>query len=170
MTGPVVELRAVTKRYGRQTVLDGIDLAIQRGEFLTLLGPSGCGKTTILRLIAGFEAPTAGRVWLDGVEVTDLPPNARQVNTVFQSYALFPHLSVFENVAFGPRLARLRQADLDGRVREALATVQLDEYADRRPSQLSGGQQQRVAIARAIVNRPSVLLLDEPGGAYATGR
>jgi spermidine/putrescine transport system ATP-binding protein len=162
MADPVVELRAVTKRYGRQTVLDGVDLAIHRGEFLTLLGPSGCGKTTILRLVAGFEAPTAGEVWLDGVDVTARPPNARQVNTVFQSYALFPHLSVFENVAFGPRLAGSRPADRDRRVREALATVQLEDYAERRPSQLSGGQQQRVAIARAIVNRPSVLLLDEP--------
>jgi spermidine/putrescine transport system ATP-binding protein len=162
MAEPVVQLVRVTKSYGRQVVLDGIDLAIERGEFLTLLGPSGCGKTTILRLIAGFEAPTAGRVHLEGADVTDLPPNRRQVNTVFQSYALFPHLSVYENVAFGPRLAGETGVALDRKVRDALATVQLEDYALRRPSQLSGGQQQRVAIARAIVNRPSVLLLDEP--------
>ena len=162
MAETVVELRSDTKRYGRQIVLDGVDLAIRRGEFLTLLGPSGCGKTTILRLIAGFEAPTAGQVWLEGVDVTALPPNSRQVNTVFQSYALFPHLSVFDNVAFGPRLAGVKAGDLERRVRETLATVQLEDYAERRPSQLSGGQQQRVAIARAIVNHPSVLLLDEP--------
>jgi spermidine/putrescine transport system ATP-binding protein len=162
MAEPVVELLQVTKAYGRQVVLDGIDLAIERGEFLTLLGPSGCGKTTILRLIAGFEAPTAGRVRLEGADVTALPPNRRQVNTVFQSYALFPHLSVYENVAFGPRLAGERGEALDRKVNDALATVQLEDYARRRPSQLSGGQQQRVAIARAIVNRPSVLLLDEP--------
>jgi len=162
MADTVVELRSVTKRYGRNTVLDAVDLAIERGEFLTLLGPSGCGKTTILRLVAGFEAPTSGEVWLEGKDVTDLPPNRRQVNTVFQSYALFPHLSVYDNVAFGPQLAGARADDLDRKVREALAKVQLDEFAERRPNQLSGGQQQRVAIARAIVNRPSVLLLDEP--------
>jgi spermidine/putrescine transport system ATP-binding protein len=162
MVEPVVELLQVTKSYGRQVVLDGIDLAIERGEFLTLLGPSGCGKTTILRLIAGFEAPTGGRIKLEGADVTALPPNRRQVNTVFQSYALFPHLSVYENVAFGPRLAGEQGEALDGKVKDALATVQLEDYARRRPSQLSGGQQQRVAIARAIVNRPSVLLLDEP--------
>ena len=162
MADPVVELRSVTKSYGRQTVLDGVDLAIERGEFLTLLGPSGCGKTTILRLVAGFEPPTAGEIWIDGAEVSALPPNRRHVNTVFQSYALFPHLSVAENVAFGPRLAGAHGDALAQKVRDALATVQLDEYAERRPHQLSGGQQQRVAIARAIVNRPSVLLLDEP--------
>ena len=162
MAEPVVALSRVTKSYGRQVVLDGVDLAIERGEFLTLLGPSGCGKTTILRLIAGFEAPTSGQVRIDGADVTALPPNHRQVNTVFQSYALFPHLSVYENVAFGPRLAGERGESLDRKVTDALATVQLEEYARRRPGQLSGGQQQRVAIARAIVNRPSVLLLDEP--------
>ena len=139
MAEPVVQLVRVTKSYGRQVVLDGIDLAIERGEFLTLLGPSGCGKTTILRLIAGFEAPTAGRVHLEGADVTDLPPNRRQVNTVFQSYALFPHLSVYENVAFGPRLAGETGEALDRKVRDTLATVQLADYAPRRPSELSGG-------------------------------
>ncbi|TCO81425.1 spermidine/putrescine transport system ATP-binding protein [Plasticicumulans lactativorans] len=157
----VIEVKGATKTYGKNTVLHGVDLQVRRGEFLTLLGPSGCGKTTILRLLAGFETPTSGQVILDGKDVSHDPPEERHVNTVFQSYALFPHMTVFDNVAFGPRIQGVNGADLEGRVMEALRTVKLDSFAQRRPDQLSGGQQQRVAIARALVNKPLVLLLDE---------
>ncbi|WP_366140002.1 ABC transporter ATP-binding protein [uncultured Jannaschia sp.] len=148
------------KRYGSVDALLGVDLTIARGTFFTLLGPSGCGKTTLLRLVAGFEAPSSGIVRIGGIDVTGRPPHRRSVNTVFQSYALFPHLTVAQNVAFG--LEMLGRADARDRTREMLALVRLDGFADRRPAQLSGGQQQRVALARALAPSPEVLLLDEP--------
>ena len=158
----MVELRNVTKRFGSFTAVEEVNLTIQAGEFLTLLGPSGCGKTTLLRMIAGFETPTTGSVWLDGVDVTQQPPYRRDVNQVFQSYALFPHLTVEENIAFGLRMKKVPKAEMAERVREVVALVALGGMEARRPSQLSGGQRQRVALARAIVCRPKVLLLDEP--------
>ncbi len=158
----VVEFKSIAKAYDGLKVLDGFDLHIAEGEFLTLLGPSGCGKTTLLRLLAGFETPDFGDILLDGVRVNELPPDRRNVNTVFQSYALFPHLSVFDNVVFGLRMKKIPRAERTERVQQALAAVHLPEYGDRKPNQLSGGQQQRVALARALVNRPRVLLLDEP--------
>jgi spermidine/putrescine transport system ATP-binding protein len=158
----VIELRNVSKVYGANTVLRNVNLQVQAGEFLTLLGPSGCGKTTILRLLAGFEKADGGEIFISGQDMRTLPPEERHVNTVFQSYALFPHLTVFENVAFGPRLKSIRGDALRERVMDALRMVKLEEFASRKPGQLSGGQQQRVAIARAVVNRPRVLLLDEP--------
>ena len=158
----VIELRKVCKSYDANTVLQDIDLQVRHGEFLTLLGPSGCGKTTILRLIAGFEEPNSGSVLIDGQAMRGLPPEQRQVNTVFQSYALFPHMTVFENVAFGPRMRGISGQVLRQRVMDTLRMVMLEEFADRKPLQLSGGQQQRVAMARAVVNQPLVLLLDEP--------
>jgi putative spermidine/putrescine transport system ATP-binding protein len=162
----VVRLAGVRKAYGAGApAVDGIDLVIAAGEFFTLLGPSGSGKTTTLRLIAGFERPDAGRVELDGVDVAHLPPYARDVNTVFQDYALFPHMTVRDNVAYGPRARRVPERDVGPRVDQALAMVRLQNFAARKPGQLSGGQRQRVALARAIVNRPRVLLLDEPLGA-----
>jgi spermidine/putrescine transport system ATP-binding protein len=164
MAGGRVELISLTKRF-TEIAVDSIDLAIASGEFFSLLGPSGCGKTTTLRLIAGFEQPTAGRILLDDVDVSGVPPHKRNVNTVFQSYALFPFLTVFDNVAFGLRTRRLDKAELTNRVNEALDLVKLGAFAKRRPGQLSGGQQQRVALARALVLKPSVLLLDEPLGA-----
>ncbi|CAL1239302.1 spermidine/putrescine ABC transporter ATP-binding protein PotA [Candidatus Methylocalor cossyra] len=159
---PVVQFKAVVKHYEGKTVLPGLDFAVAEGEFLTLLGPSGCGKTTVLRLLAGFEAPDAGEVYIDGVCVNGLPPHRRNVNTVFQSYALFPHLTVLDNVAFGLRMKKVPRREALGRAMEALRQVRLAELAGRRPQQLSGGQQQRVALARALVNQPRVLLLDEP--------
>jgi putative spermidine/putrescine transport system ATP-binding protein len=164
VAGGQVELVALTKRF-TEVAVDGIDLTVHSGEFFSLLGPSGCGKTTTLRLVAGLEQPTAGRVLLDGADVTDVPPHRRNVNTVFQSYALFPFLSVFDNVAFGLRNRGLAKADITCQVREALDLVKLTEYEKRRPGVLSGGQQQRVALARALVLNPAVLLLDEPLGA-----
>lgn len=155
-------LRGVTKRYGDSTVVDQLDLELGAGEFVSLLGPSGCGKTTTLRMIAGFEDVDGGEVILDSEAITHLPANKREVNTVFQSYALFPHLTVSANIAYGLRQRRVPKAELTERVREALALVQLEKFAERKPEQLSGGQQQRVALARALVNRPKVLLLDEP--------
>ena len=164
-----IELVGLTKRFGHgdtaQAAVDNIDLSVSGGEFFSLLGPSGCGKTTTLRLIAGFEEPTAGRILLDGGDVSHVPPHKRNVNTVFQSYALFPFLSVFDNVAFGLKHASVTKAELRQRVTDALALVSMASFASRRPSQLSGGQQQRVALARALVLNPSVLLLDEPLGA-----
>ena len=159
---PVVEFQAVAKAYGGLAVLDGFSLSVAEGEFLTLLGPSGCGKTTLLRLLAGFETPDQGEIFIDGGRVDGLPPNRRPVNTVFQGYALFPHLSVFENIAFGLKMKNTAAAEIRQRVEEALALVRLDGHGGRKPGQLSGGQQQRVALARALVNRPRVLLLDEP--------
>jgi spermidine/putrescine transport system ATP-binding protein len=164
MAGGRIELVALTKRF-TDIAVDRVDLTVDSGEFFSLLGPSGCGKTTTLRLIAGFEQPTEGTIFLDGVEMTNIPPHRRNVNTVFQSYALFPFLSVFDNVAFGLRNRRLTKAELGSRVRDALDLVQLAGYEKRRPGMLSGGQQQRVALARALVLHPSVLLLDEPLGA-----
>jgi spermidine/putrescine transport system ATP-binding protein len=164
VAGGQVELVALTKRF-TEVAVDGVDLTVQSGEFFSLLGPSGCGKTTTLRLVAGFEQPTAGKILLDGTDVTAIPPHKRNVNTVFQSYALFPFLSVYDNVAFGLRHHGVAKADMGRRVGEALELVQLTDYAKRRPGQLSGGQQQRVALARALVLNPAVLLLDEPLGA-----
>jgi spermidine/putrescine transport system ATP-binding protein len=164
MAGGRVELIALTKRFA-EVAVDDISLDIPSGEFFSLLGPSGCGKTTTLRLIAGFEQPTAGQILLDGVDVSGVPPHKRNVNTVFQSYALFPFLTVFDNVAFGLRNRRLTKGEMAGQVREALDLVKLSTFAKRRPGQLSGGQQQRVALARALVLKPAVLLLDEPLGA-----
>ncbi len=162
---PSVELRSVTKRFGELTAVDDLNLQIGRGEFFTLLGPSGCGKTTTLRMVAGFEEATEGQMLIDGADVAGLPAYRRPTNTVFQSYALFPHLSVAENVAFGLRRKKVARAETDRRVAEELDRVGLAAEARRRPAQLSGGQQQRVALARALVNLPKVLLLDEPLGA-----
>ena len=162
MTKVVVELRQVCKDFGRHRALTDLSLTVADGEFLSLLGPSGCGKTTILRLIGGFESCTSGDLLIDGRSMDRVPPERRAVNTVFQNYALFPHLSVYDNVAFGLRMARQARAEIDRAVTEALALVQLAGMEHRRPTALSGGQQQRVAIARAIINRPRVLLLDEP--------
>ncbi len=159
---PVVQFQSISKSFGANTVLRSLNLTIVEGEFLTLLGPSGCGKTTLLRLLAGFELPDSGDILLDGARVNALPPDRRNVNTVFQSYALFPHLSVFDNVAFSLRMKKIPSMELQERVEQALAAVDLPEFGTRKPRQLSGGQQQRVALARALVNRPRVLLLDEP--------
>ena len=162
LSNNVVELRGVYKSIHGQDILHDINLEVREGEFLTLLGPSGCGKTTLLRLISGFEDPTEGSIYIDNKDVSGLPPHQRHVHTVFQSYALFPHMSVFDNVAFGLRCQKVPAAEIRERVNEVLAMVKLEKYANRKPSHLSGGQQQRVAIARAVVNRPRVLLLDEP--------
>jgi spermidine/putrescine transport system ATP-binding protein len=159
---PVIAAQRVTKRYGDSTAVHAVSFEIRRGEFFSLLGPSGCGKTTMLRMIAGFEEVTDGVLRIDGVDVAGVPPYRRPVNTVFQNYALFPHLSVFDNVAFGPRIRQLERGQLERRVRHMLDVVRLADYASRMPSQLSGGQRQRVALARALVNDPSALLLDEP--------
>ncbi len=160
-----IRLEQVTKRFDDVVAVDSVSFEIERGSFFALLGPSGCGKTTTLRMIGGFEEPTEGAIYLGDRAVTGLPPYKRDVNTVFQSYALFPHLSTFENVAFGLRRRRVRGQTLRGRVREMLGVVGLEGMENRKPRQLSGGQQQRVALARALVNRPQVLLLDEPLGA-----
>jgi spermidine/putrescine transport system ATP-binding protein len=165
MSGGHVELGSLTKRFDDFTAVDDISLEIQAGEFFSLLGPSGCGKTSTLRMIAGFEPPTSGKILLDGVDVGSWAPNRRNVNTVFQSYALFPFLTVAENVAFGMRYKSVPKSERNDRAAEALELVQLSGYENRRPNQLSGGQQQRVALARALVLRPAVLLLDEPLGA-----
>jgi spermidine/putrescine transport system ATP-binding protein len=165
MSDWAVELDGVTKRFGGLVAVDGVSLRIARGEFFSLLGPSGCGKTTTLRLIAGFEQPTEGGIRLDGEDVARVPPYRRHVNTVFQSYALFDHLDVAENVAFGLRRRKVPKQEIRQRVGEALELVSLAQRASDRPALLSGGQRQRVALARALVNRPSVLLLDEPLGA-----
>jgi putative spermidine/putrescine transport system ATP-binding protein len=158
----IVELRGCTRQYGEVRAVDALDLVVHEGELLSLLGPSGCGKTTTLNLVAGFVPPTAGRVLIDGEDVTERPPHRRGLGVVFQSYALFPHLDVFENVAFGLRERRVPAAEIDRRVGEALALVHLDRRGRQRPAELSGGMQQRVALARALVYRPRVLLLDEP--------
>ena len=158
----VLQLQGISKSFNDKRIVFPLDLDIRHGEFITLLGPSGCGKTTLLRLIGGFERPDSGTILLAGRDITRLPPNQRPVNTVFQSYALFPHMSVFDNVAYGLRAERRPRAEVQSRVREVLDMVQLGELAGRRPDQLSGGQQQRVAIARAVIKKPRLLLLDEP--------
>jgi spermidine/putrescine transport system ATP-binding protein len=160
-----IQLEELTKAFGEHVAVAGISVDMPAGEFFTLLGPSGCGKTTTLRMIAGFERPTSGRIMLDGSDVARVPPHKRNVNTVFQSYALFPHLDVAKNVAFGLKYKKLEKRERDRRVAEALELVNLTEFADRKADQLSGGQQQRVALARALVLQPRVLLLDEPLGA-----
>ncbi len=160
-----VRLESLVKRFGDVVAVDGIDVHMPPGEFFTLVGPSGCGKTTTLRMIAGFERPTSGRILLDGVDVAQTPPHRRNVNTVFQSYALFPHLNVVDNVAFGLKYKRVTREERRRRVSEMLELVRLPGFEGRKPSQLSGGQQQRVALARALILRPRVLLLDEPLGA-----
>jgi putative spermidine/putrescine transport system ATP-binding protein len=164
-SSPAVRLEGVEKRYGDVVAVAGIDLDVRDGEFFSMLGPSGSGKTTTLRMIAGFELPTAGRVLLHGADVTNVPPFDRDVNTVFQDYALFPHMTVGDNVAYGLMVRKIAKAERTTRVTEALRMVRLDGFEKRKPSQLSGGQRQRVALARALVNRPRVLLLDEPLGA-----
>ena len=162
MKGSDVVIEGVSKSFGNFVALYEVDLAIKKGEFFSLLGPSGCGKTTLLRIIAGFETPDFGAITFDGLDVLSIPPNRRQANTVFQSYALFPHLTVFENVAFSLRLKKLTETKVKTRVGDYLKLVQLENHAQKKPNQLSGGQKQRVAIARALINEPSVLLLDEP--------
>ncbi|MGB2203403.1 MAG: ABC transporter ATP-binding protein, partial [Pseudooceanicola atlanticus] len=161
-----VEAIAAARHYGTGSTavkaLDEVSISIRKGEFFTLLGPSGCGKTTLLRLIAGFETPTSGQILLSGKDITHIPPNERRVNTVFQSYALFPHLTVARNIAFGLEMLGRPKAEIDNRVKEMLALVQMEQMAERKPAMLSGGQQQRVALARALAPAPEVLLLDEP--------
>ncbi len=162
---PVIEIDNVSKVYADFTAVEHAHFSIAQGEFFSMLGPSGCGKTTTLRMIAGFETPTSGAIRLEGQDVSKVPPNKRDVNTVFQQYALFPHMSVWDNVAYGPRAKKLPKAEVTKRVDELLEVVRLTDFATRRPSQMSGGQQQRVALARALVNYPKALLLDEPLGA-----
>ena len=161
-TEALVEFKNITKYFDDEKVLDNINLQVHDGEFLTFLGPSGCGKTTLLRILAGFETPSSGSVLIAGHDVTKMPPHKRTVNTVFQNYALFPHMDVYDNVAFGLRMKKTPEKKVEEEVIRALKTVKMENYHDRRPSELSGGQQQRIAIARAFVNQPKVLLLDEP--------
>ncbi|GHW52078.1 spermidine/putrescine ABC transporter ATP-binding protein PotA [Vibrio cholerae] len=158
---PVIRLSGISKSFDGKEIIGNLNLDVNHGEFLTILGPSGCGKTTVLRMIAGFETADQGQILLDDQDVTQVPAEQRHVNTVFQSYALFPHMTVFENVAFGLRMQKVPQSEIEPRVMEALRMVRLAEMAQRKPHQLSGGQQQRIAIARAVVNKPKVLLLDE---------
>jgi putative spermidine/putrescine transport system ATP-binding protein len=162
---PLIEIRGLSKAFGSVKAVDGVDLDINAGEFLTLLGPSGSGKTTVLRMIAGFETPDSGVIKLNGKEITLLPPYERDVNTVFQDYALFPHMDVITNIEYGLRVKKVDKKERRAKALEALEQVRLSGYENRKPSQLSGGQRQRVALARALVNRPAVLLLDEPLGA-----
>jgi putrescine transport system ATP-binding protein len=162
---PFIEFRNVTKRFGDFTAVDDLSLVIHEREFFALLGPSGCGKTTLMRMVAGFEEPTSGQVLLDGQDLAGVPPHRRPTNMMFQSYALFPHMSVEANVAFGLKQDRMAKADIDARVEEMLALVKLTQFAKRKPQQLSGGQRQRVALARSLAKKPKVLLLDEPLGA-----
>jgi len=165
MKTPLIELSHVSKRYGQQLVLDDLNLVVHENEFITLLGPSGCGKTTTLRIIGGFVTPDEGRVIFEGTDITDLAPNKRNLNTVFQKYALFPHMNIAENIAFGMKISGKSSAYIKDKVKYALKLVNLDGFENRNVNDLSGGQQQRIAIARAIVNEPKVLLLDEPLGA-----
>ncbi|MBX3567200.1 MAG: ABC transporter ATP-binding protein [Rhizobiaceae bacterium] len=161
----LLSIDAVSKNFGRVVAIDDVSLAIRENEFFALLGPSGCGKTTLLRMLAGFETPSGGKILLDGKDISNVPPNRRPVNLMFQSYALFPHMTVRANIAYGLEMERLPAEKIRGRVDEMLATTQLAALADRKPEQLSGGQRQRVALARALVKRPRLLLLDEPLGA-----
>jgi len=165
LSNKLIDLRNITKSFDGTLVIDDMNLYIRENEFLTLLGPSGCGKTTTLRMIGGFEKPDSGQIIFEGTDITDLAPNKRQVNTVFQKYALFPHMSIAENIAFGLKIKGKSKAYIDDKIKYALKLVNLDGYEKRKPDSLSGGQQQRIAIARAIVNEPKVLLLDEPLGA-----
>lgn len=165
MNNKLIDLKNITKAYGNNVVLDDLNLYIRENEFLTLLGPSGCGKTTTLRIMGGFETPDKGQVIFDGQDITKLPPNKRQLNTVFQKYALFTHMTIAENIAFGLKIKKKSKAYIDDKIKYALKLVNLDGFENRYPDSLSGGQQQRIAIARAIVNEPKVLLLDEPLGA-----
>ncbi len=165
MKKALVNLEHISKSYDGQMILDDLNLYIRENEFLTLLGPSGCGKTTTLRILGGFEKPDAGQVYFDGVDITNLQPNKRQLNTVFQKYALFTHMNIAENIAFGLKIKNKSKAYIDDKIKYALKLVNLDGYEKRMPDSLSGGQQQRIAIARAIVNEPKLLLLDEPLGA-----
>ncbi|MBQ2691938.1 MAG: ABC transporter ATP-binding protein, partial [Clostridia bacterium] len=165
MSEKLINLENIHKDYGGKVVLDNINLYVRDKEFVTLLGPSGCGKTTTLRIIGGFESPSAGVVYFDGKKINDLPANKRQVNTVFQRYALFPNMNVFDNVAFGLRISKVPESEIKDRVMRMLKLVSLPDYAEREVTSLSGGEQQRIAIARALVNHPRVLLLDEPLGA-----
>ena len=158
----IIEIKNITKSFGDKRILNDVSLYVKRGEFLTLLGPSGCGKTTLLRIIAGFGSADSGQILFNGKDISGVPPHERPVNTVFQRYALFPHLDVYENIAFGLKLKKMPTDEIDKKVRKALKMVSMTDYEDRDVESLSGGQQQRVAIARAIVNEPSVLLLDEP--------
>ena len=162
MSRTIVSIQNVSKLFGSVTAVDDVSLDIAEGEFFALLGPSGCGKTTLLRMLAGFEIPSSGRIVIDGQEMEGIDPNRRPVNMVFQSYAVFPHMSVADNVGYGLKVTGVPRADIDKRVKEALALVKLDGYERRMPGQLSGGQRQRVALARALIKRPKVLLLDEP--------
>jgi spermidine/putrescine ABC transporter ATP-binding subunit len=159
---PIIQFDNVSKRFGKTTAVDSVNITIYEGEFFSLLGPSGCGKTTLLRMLAGFEMPTEGRVMIDGIDMSLTPPNKRPVNMVFQSYAVFPHMSVLDNVAYGLKMDGVGRVEQLSRAEEALALVKLDGYGARKPDQLSGGQRQRVALARALVKKPRVLLLDEP--------
>ncbi|MEG3153693.1 ABC transporter ATP-binding protein [Sphingomonas sp. RB1R13] len=162
MADPIIQIKNVTKRFGNLAAVDNISLDIKAGEFFVLLGPSGCGKTTLLRMIAGFEVPTEGQILIDGQDMASVPPNKRPVNMVFQSYAVFPHMSVTDNVGYGLKIARTPKNEIRERVEEALSLVQLHGLGERMPDQLSGGQRQRVALARSLVMKPKVLLLDEP--------
>lgn len=165
MKSKLIELQNITKKYDGNTIIEDLDLYVKENEFMTLLGPSGCGKTTTLRMIGGFEVPTSGSIFFDGVKINDMPPYQRQINTVFQKYALFPHMNVFENIAFGLRIQKIHKKEIDTRVNRMLKLFNLSNYGNRHIDSLSGGQQQRIAIARALVNEPKVLLLDEPLGA-----
>ena len=158
----IIQIKNISKSFGDKCILNDVSISVKQGEFLTLLGPSGCGKTTLLRMIAGFGQPDSGEILINGMDITDMPPHERPVNTVFQRYALFPHLDVYENIAFGLKLQKVPHDEIDKRVRRVLKMVSMTDYEDRDVESLSGGQQQRVAIARAIVNQPKVLLLDEP--------
>ncbi len=159
---PYIQIEGVTKSYDEVTPLKNISLSVYKGEFFSLLGSSGCGKTTLLRILAGFERPTSGKILIDGIDITNLPAHKRPVNMMFQSYALFPHMTVYQNIAFGLKQDKLSKSAIDERVKEILNLVQLNGYGDRKPDQLSGGQRQRVALARTLVKRPKLILLDEP--------
>ncbi|MDH3491162.1 MAG: ABC transporter ATP-binding protein [Gammaproteobacteria bacterium] len=161
----IISIRGVSKRFGSVQAVDNVDLDIERGEFFSVLGPSGCGKTTVLRMLAGFESPTEGEIYIDGQAMSAIPPHQRPVNMVFQNYAIFPHLNVRKNIAFGLRKLGLSRTEVDAKVEEMLDLIELSGYADRAPTELSGGERQRVALARALIKRPTVLLLDEPLGA-----